>query len=201
MTDEVQPGVKIDRGVWERFREDIMDRKGRIRGHLRTELEAAIQQYLDDNTDSELARIEAKVDHLAAELEADVSHITTPSRSEDTHTHAGPVPDEKPAANAATEKKVRWLAEQVIAEVAPNTREFPEIPRDTLREVVKEEYGFRRDTAKRYVSELVEHFDLRDHPVADGLLVTEQRRQEIIAARREQTADDADAELEDITNT
>ena len=194
VADEVQPGTRIDAAVWDRFRENVRDRKGQVRGHLRTELERAIQQYCDDNTDPELSRIEAKVDHLAAELGTDVSGVAPDSSGGKTHTRAPP--DERPPPNAPTGEKVRWLAECVLERESATDREFREVSRNALREVVKAEYGFRRDTAKRYVAELVDHFGLVEHPNAgSAVLVTESRYEEIIEQRREQARAESEAKL------
>jgi len=188
MSEEVQPGVRIDAGIWKRFREDIKTRHGHVRGHLRSELETAIQQYLDDNSDPTLARIETKVDYLAGELDVDVSDAPPRSHGGDEHTHAEPdAPDSRPAPQSSTDKKTRWLASCVKDQVADG---FGEIPKSILRDTVKEEYGFRSDTAERYVDELTTHFDLVDHPHADPLLVTNERREELVEQKREQLKDE-----------
>jgi len=191
VADRVQPGAEIDAALWERFREDIRERKGAVRGHLRTELETALRQYLDDNSAPELSRVESKVDYLLSELDVDPADAPTPTppQNERTHTHA---PAEKPPANSATEKKVLWLASQVEAEVGDD---FLEVPKATLRDVVKDEYGFRSDTAKRYVDELIEHFGLVDHPNNDVLLVTPERKDELMEQHREELRHEADHEL------
>jgi hypothetical protein len=72
------------------------------------------------------------------------------------------------------------------------------IPRERLREVVKDEYGFRRDTARRYVTELVDAFDLREHPgEPDNILVSEAREQELIDERREQARENINDDVYD----
>ena len=83
-----------------------------------------------------------------------------------------------------------YLAGCVLDEEVPHERELDMIPRETLVSVVKDEYGFRADTAKRYVDSLIDYFDLKDHTNNDALLVTEDRRAEIL--RQE-----ADEQLED----
>jgi len=48
MTDDrIQPGAKIDERLWRRFRQDVEDRCGTVRGHLGSELENAITEYID----------------------------------------------------------------------------------------------------------------------------------------------------------
>jgi len=66
-----QPGVRVSESLWNEFREDIRDRRGGVRGHMRTELENALRSYLEasrggDVTDR-LRRIENKLDELEGE--------------------------------------------------------------------------------------------------------------------------------------
>lgn len=70
--------------------------------------------------------------------------------------------------------------------------EIREAPADALREVVKDEYSFRSDTAKRYVDRLEEFFGLVDHPEADPLLVTPERREELLEKYASDTLEDLD---------
>jgi len=66
---EIQPGVRIDKGVWEGFRQDVKDRHGVVRGNLRREVETALRQYTESanggNSNDRLRRIENKLDELA----------------------------------------------------------------------------------------------------------------------------------------
>lgn len=73
MTDDnlKQPGVRVDESLWNEFRQDVADRRGGTRGHMRTELENAISSYIQaskggDVTDR-LRRIENKLDNLEGE--------------------------------------------------------------------------------------------------------------------------------------
>ncbi|MDB2226521.1 hypothetical protein PM023_18135, partial [Halorubrum ezzemoulense] len=90
MSDEVQPGTKIDAEVWEQFREEVRERHGVVRGHRKTELENALRQYSgnsgasDVDIERRLARIEAQVGVGVSDGGADTSEP-----AEDTHT---PIP-------------------------------------------------------------------------------------------------------------
>jgi len=71
--------------------------------------------------------------------------------------------------------------------------------RETLRDVVREAYGFRRDTARRYVEELREYFDLLEHPEDPERLRTRERLEADLdrqARTREATVAEADREVE-----
>lgn len=187
MPDRVQIGPKVDANLWKQLREDVKERKGTVRGNLGDELDNAIREYLrgeerpvDQRIEKRLSRIEQAV----GAAPTDGGRDTFGGRE---HTHARTetttaTPTERPAANTSTDKKVAWLAKCVREN---HGDDFAEVTRDDLREVVKDEYGFRRDTAKRYVENLIDHFELMTHPATDKVLVTEDRHERIIENRRE----------------
>jgi hypothetical protein len=201
MPDRTQIGPSVDAELWQRFRENVKERKGTVRGNLGGELENAIRQYLGDEPapamrrfDQRLARIEDSLG--VAEADGGIDTFDAPE-----HTHApteqqSTTPDEKPAANAATEKKVQWLAVQVEDEV---TEDFQEIHPAVLKNVVKECYGFRSDTAKRYIDELKDHFNLVENPDDNyPTLVTESEHDRILKEQREQRKQDAEEEIDNL---
>jgi hypothetical protein len=184
MSDRVQPGAKVDAALWERFRDAVRERHGGVRGHLRSELETALKLYIGDDAEVSSVHVNQRLARIESELgiaEAD-GGTDTFDADEHTHTPSGydPETDAKPGANAAIEKKVQYLAAEIGTDC-------PMIPRKQLQTLVKDEYGFRKDTAKRYVDRLIEHFNLVDHPSAEAdVLVSEQRRRELL----EQEADE-----------
>jgi len=205
MSDTKRIGVEVDEKLWQEFREDVKQRKGRTSGVLASELENAIRQYIYTGENRDSADLLREIEERTRRIENRVGGVNgdggaTPSEPE-THTHAPPettadVVTDKPASNAATDKKVAYLAAEVRDRVAGGRdKDFREVPADVLREVVKEEYGFRADTAKRYVDRLREHFGLVEHPTADPLLVTPARREELLQTDADDTfAEVADAE-------
>lgn len=199
--DTTQP-TRISKEEYTRFKQFVQDTHGTTRGHLKTEIENALREYRKpDNSRDALSRIEDDVATIKATLataEADGGSVidTLPDAE---HTHAPTddterVPDHKPAPNAATDAKVRWLAAQVRDEVG---EDFAEVHPKVLRDTVKDAYGFRRDTAQRYVDELREYFDLVEHPGDYPTLVTHERAEEWTIEQQEQRAADAQQEIED----
>lgn len=198
MTDEVQPGVKINRETWERFRQDVKRRKGGVRGHLKNEVENALNAYCSTgdatpvDIDERLQRIEAAVGAAPTDGGTDA---VDPAEHTHTPNQITASTDEKPAPNAATDKKIAYLAERVIEEEVPKSRELHTVPKSHLQKTVKDEYGFRRDTAKRYVDRLIDHFGIEPHPEADGILVSPTRLAEIEERRREEAEKEAQDKL------
>jgi hypothetical protein len=184
VSDTVQPGAEVDAALWRRFRQAVEQQTGGLRGHLRAELETALRLYIADESELSAVKVNRRLARIESELgiaEADGGADTFEA---DRHAHAPTwtAGDPKPSANAPTDKKVAYLADQL----GPVENEISE---KALRATVKDEYGFKSETATRYVGLLVDHFDLVDHPEIDSLLVTDQRRRELLEA-------EADAELE-----
>lgn len=195
MSDGVQPGTTVDADLWERFREEVRRRRGGVRGHLRTELETALNAYIQggEPTPSE---IEARLQRIEAAVGAASADGGTDTFDAEIHTHAPELTvDEKPPANAATEKKVAYLAACVRDEYGET---FGSIKRAELIEIVKTEYGFRSDTARRYVDQLIEHFDLREHIKTDEILVTQEEYEKMVEFEKEEARREAEETLDAI---
>lgn len=64
--ETIQPGTDISKALWERFRADVKERKGRVRGLLASELENAIENYLDASRGHD---VEYRLDGIEEELE------------------------------------------------------------------------------------------------------------------------------------
>ena len=196
VTDGVQPGTRVDEQLWQQFRNAVIERHGTWRGHGRDAVETALRLYIADENEVSAVQVNRRLGRIESELGITSADGGADTLGADPHTHAPSRldVDERPSANAATDKKVAWLAEQVGSN--------PEsIPRAKLREIVKDEYGFRRDTAKRYVERLIEHFDLVEHPTADAdVLVSTDRREELVEQRRQELEAEADAELDEVAD-
>jgi len=198
MADRVKVGPRVDKQLWREFRENVKQRKGQTRGVLGDELENAIREYLrqeerpvDSRIEKRLARIEEAVGAAPTD-----GGRTLSDADEHTHTRTAVEVDEKPAANAATEKKVAYLAGQLKADRSDGLQAAS---RNEIIELVKTEYGFRADTAKRYVERVVDFFEFTTHPANDDLYVTPEYREEIIERLREDAKEDADDELDEVT--
>lgn len=195
--DRTQIGPAVDAALWQRFRDDVKARKGQVRGVLGDELENAVREYLDDSptaAEQEIIDRLARLERAAGISETDGGSYTSGAEP---HTHAPSRLDspDKPSANAATDKKVAYLANLITEEKSVVAGEPGMITREAITNIVKEEYGFRSDTAKRYVDRLVEHFGLKEHPDDDyPQLVTEPKYTEILeqdAAEQMETLDDS----------
>jgi len=195
MGERKKIGVRVDDDVWQEFVNHVESEKGQKRGVLGDELENAIRNYIHFGTDKTLPEVMAEFNERLYRVEDAMGTVPSdggaPTFGVQSHTHAPTkqttdAPTEKPAANAATEKKVQWLESEVLDMEVPQSRGLQQVARAGIVELVKDRYGFRSDTAKRYVGELVEHFGLRPHPKAgDSVLVTDKQYNRIIETTEE----------------
>src|SRR6056297_197203 len=194
MPETVQPGTKIDKEVWENFREQVRDRHGVVRGNLKTELENALRAYNGQSSapspevERRLQRIEAAVGVEATDGGTDTSDAAECPPAPEQPLEA---PESRPHAQAATNKKIAWLAERVLEAENVTQSNLSMMHDDTVREVVRDEYGFNADTTERYVGLVVDKLGLVDHPAKDVLYVTETKREELLEKQREQARNDA----------
>lgn len=181
MSEVKQPGVRIDANLWKEFRSDIYTRKGAVRGHLKTELENAIRQYLEGGDPTSAGRLDERLARIEQAVGAASADGGTDTFDGGSHTHT---PTTKPAANAATEKKVDYLESVIVESVG---RDVDSVSRKLFERKIKDEYDFRGDTVSRYVERLIERFDLWEHPTKDLMLVSQERQIEILDAEAEDT--------------
>lgn len=199
MSDEVQPGTKIDADVWQAFRDEIRERHGVVRGHVKTELEAALRAYVDGgqqtSTDIErrLARIEAEVDVGVADGGADTSQPP-----QDTHTPNG-LPEEKPHPNTGTKKKIAWLAAEYRRQYGQDNLRLEKALPHLVEKLIDQEYGFAdEDRTESYVENVLDHLEMVEHPEYDHKYVPKDRRQEILAEQEDERREQAREDMEDI---
>lgn len=201
MTDKVQVGLRIDEDLYESFKDRVRERRGRWQGVAGDEMENAIRHYLQFGArkplPDQLAEFNSRLERIEGAVGTAESDGGTDTLTADSHTHTpGTQITERPDPQAASEDKIEWLAQCVIEDVVPQSKQLESIPKQKLQETVKDEYGFRSDTAKRYVDELIDYFGLSPHPTADGIYVSEKMQAKITDRNRKQARDDVNTNNE-----
>jgi hypothetical protein len=195
--DKRQIGVKVDTDVWQRFRQDVMDRHGSVRGALGIELENALINYIQaEQADDQLTRIEDDVATVVSMLaEKEKSELDggseTPTVSEDES--ARPRNLDKPRANQPRKDKLDYLLTKLLRE-NPCDRQSGELPKDDFTEIIKTEYDFSEDTVEEYKSKLIDRLDAEEHPRHGVTVAWGERYSDIVDDLREK----ADEEMDDL---
>jgi len=163
MPETTKVGVEISEKVWKQFREDVKNRRGRVRGVLGNEVEKALQKQMmateGGDAIDHMKRIEDKLDTVI-EAEADGSGATVVEPS------SAPAPDSKPKPNATRHEKVRYLIDEMGLKP-----EGGSIHRDGVRNVIQEEYDFTDDTIDDYIQAIATRLDAVPDPEIDGMLI------------------------------
>jgi len=164
MSEKVQPGGRVDKHTYERFREFVRQKHGSVRGNLGRELEKAMKDRMDvTQENSQLTRIENDVATIKAALSGAESDggatVPTLSESDSTHTHQ----DGKPAPNSPRESKIEYLIGEVVDDI-DGDRDGGEITEKDLRNIIKSEYGFDDETEDEYVELVFARLDAKPHP-------------------------------------
>jgi len=138
----------IDEEEYEKFRSFVQDVHGSTRGHLRTEIQNALREYRESHYGSDqLTRIENDIATLMATMahaESD-GGLVPPTPSEGSGTRARRL--RKPAPNQPRTDKIEYLTDTYLEKENYN-KDSGDIVRKRVKEIVHEEYSFRRrDTA------------------------------------------------------
>jgi len=195
--DKRQIGVKVDKDVWQRFRQDVMDRHGSVRGALGIELENALINYIQaEQANDQLTRIEddvATVVSMLAEKEKSDSDggSDTPTVSEDESTRARDL--DKPRANQPRKDKLDYLLTKLLRD-NPCDRQSGELPKSDFTEIIQTEYDFSEGTVEEYKSKLISRLDGKEHPQHGVTVAWGERYNDIVDDLREK----ADEEMTDL---
>lgn len=151
---ETQPGVRVNQHLWEQFRQDVRERKGTVRGHLKSELETALREYLDasdgGDTNDRLRRIENKLELIQTVIDEQDKN------KKDTNV------------SRETEKKLRKIREQIERE----TDGSPKVHDEVVELAIRDNAGGSDPTLRRYKKLLQQDRELFDHPANDSVWFT-----------------------------
>ena len=193
MGETIQPGAKVDKETYKRFKQFVEDTHGRVRGSLADELEIAMKQRMDDaNGPDRLARIENDIATLKAQLadaESDGGEAT-PTPNGNGYTHARD--DAKPAANQPRAVKYEYLIGELFDGKGVGSPSEGEVAPRTIRKVVTDNYDVDAAIVDEWVEgiqkRLGSDFDAEPHPDHGKTLVWGERLAEL--------QDDTDATAE-----
>jgi len=152
MGETIQPGAKVDKQTYQRFKQFVEDTHGRIRGSLADELEIAMRQRMDDaNGPDRLARIENDLATLKAQL-ADAESdggTATPTGEPEIHTHARDA--ERPAPNQPRLVKYKYLIGELFKDPRGESPEGGELAPKDIRRVVTDNYDVDEEIVDEWV--------------------------------------------------
>lgn len=150
-----QIGVQVNESLWQQFREDVAERKGGIHGHLRSEVETALREYINasegGDTHDRLTSIERKLE----EVHTEVRESDEKKKDSDL--------------SQTTEQRVADIADQIDDE----TGSSPKVHEEVVELAIRENAGSSDPTIRRYKELLKQDELLFDHPTNDRRYFTD----------------------------
>lgn len=185
MGETIQPGAKVDKQTYQRFKQFVEDTHGRVRGSLADELEIAMRQRMDDaNGPDRLARIENDIATLKAQL-ADAESdggTTTPTGEPAIHTHARDA--ERPAPNQPRLVKYEYLIGELFDGKDVGSPSGGETAPRTIRKVITDNYDVDGEIVDEWVEgiqrRLGTDYGAEPHPEHGKTIVWGERLDELL---------------------
>jgi len=163
MPETTKIGVEISATTWEQFRNDVKNRRGRVRGVLGNEVEKALEKQMmateGGDAIDHMKRIESKLDTVI-DTEADGAGVAL------SEPESAPTRETKPKPNQSRREKVQYL----LDELAIN-EDGGSIHENAIRNVIQEEYNFSDDNEDDYLSMIIDRLDAIPDPKIDGMFV------------------------------
>lgn len=140
----------VDAELLERLKESVEERHGRLYGHYRSELESAIEEWLNasegGDTHDRLTRIEN-----------DLSEI------KDAVMDREPKKKKEIPSGSVTEKRLN----KITTAIASETANAAKVPATIVEQAIREHAGGSGPTVRRYKRLLKQDQELFDHPTKD----------------------------------
>lgn len=149
--NEKQIGVRVNAELWRSFRQDVQDRHGGIRGHLKHEVESALREYMDashgGDVNDRLTRIESELQTIRGTLVEDEEK------------------KERTDVSATVENRLDKIRETIEREADGS----PKVHEQVVELAIKQHAGKSDPTLRQYKRLLTEEEDLFEHPKKDNL--------------------------------
>lgn len=142
----------VDEALLERFKADVKRRHGRLRGNYSSELENALEAYLDASDGGD-------VNDRLARLESDVETIR------DALVDDSGGKKKKDSAGSVTKRRLR----KIRATIAEETGESPKVHEKVVEMAIREHAGSSDPTLRQYKRMLTDNRDLFPHPMKESL--------------------------------
>jgi len=155
VTGSKQIGVRVNESLWKEFREDVAERKGGVKGHLRTEVETALREYINasegGDTHDRLTEIERKLEAV--------------------HTEVREMDEKKKDSGVSqtTEQRLNNISDQIEDE----TDGSPKVHEEVVELAIRENAGSSDPTIRRYKELLRQDEQLFNHPTNNALYFTD----------------------------
>jgi len=147
--NEKQIGVKVDESLWQEFREDVQQRRGSVKGHLKTELHNALREYINaaqgGDTHDRLIQIESRLN----DIEGAVAEIGETKKDS--------------GVSKTVENRLASIRETIQQEAG----EAPRVHEQVVEMAIKRHAGQSKPTLRQYKELLKDNRELFQDPRTD----------------------------------
>ena len=134
---EQQIGVRVDKQLWKQFRQDVMERRGAVRGHLKTEVNNALRSYIQatkgGDLDDRVIRLENSVEEIATGIDTLVD-AKKRKKTKDSDV------------SSTTQNRLKRIQERLDREAGDATKVHESIVHNAIEDIA----GASRPTLNRY---------------------------------------------------
>lgn len=153
--NEIQPGVRINESLWREFREDIQQRRGGVRGHLRTELENAIRSYLEASKGGDINDRLRRIENQMEELGEGVDTLLDDS-------------ERKKNKDSGVSSTVKNRLESIRDEIEREAGDADKVHVSVINKAIENHAGTSRPTLDRYKEMLEQRHVAHEWPEGDS---------------------------------
>jgi hypothetical protein len=195
--EKAQPTL-IDKRIYERFKNYVQDVHGHTHGHLKTEIENALCDYMQSESGEErMARMESDIATVISMLdEAKIRGELDGGATPDSNSNTQDAPareNSKPLANQPRKDKIEYIITELMDKTGC-TRQSGEVPMTVLTDTIQTEYNFKPSTISEYKNQIQKQLDANQHPQHGKTIAWGNRYDDIVDELREQ----ADEEMSDL---
>lgn len=195
--EKAQPTL-IDKRIYERFKNYVEDIHGHTHGHLKTEIENALCDYMQSESgEARMARMENDIATVISMLdEAKIRSEMDGGTTADTRSNAQDArarENSKPRANQPRKDKIDYIITELMDKTGC-TRQSGEVPISVLTDTIQTEYNFKSSTITEYKNQIQKRLDANEHPKHGKTIAWGNRYNDIVDELREQ----ADEEMSDL---
>jgi len=152
MPSDTQRPPPVRKELLERFKDDVRERYGKVRGHYGTELERAIESYLEASKGGD-------VTHRLEQIENDLADIKGALSEQPTEK------EKRSGSKTVTEKRLEEIKETIREE----SGDQPKVNEMIVNKAIREIAGSSDQTVEKYHRLLREDNELFDHPTNSKL--------------------------------
>lgn len=151
----IQPGVRVDKSVWQEFRDDVAERRGGVRGHLKTEVENALRSYVEASKGGDITDRLRRIENQLDDIEEGVGGLSEES-------------ERKKNKDSGFSSTVENRLEKIEAKITREAGDAHRVHESIVNKAIEDVAGSSRPTLDRYREMLEQRHIAHEWPVGES---------------------------------